>query len=971
MAHNNLFGAQPFEELVNEQEPTSPTSLEDFYKEQEKKDLERRLSKSRSLRRRKGRSKSVVSTSDGPLSPDTESPRSPTRASEEPQLEPLPEATPPNVPSAPQQLAWHREREQTGQWFPPETIPKPAYEIHNPVTPPMVWTNHHLRPPGAPWQPTSQPRKVTQAQLATQNLFNNAQERPSMVSNNSSSTSFLKTSSAASLPPPAIYGPDHIDIMDPSDPWGMRWHHDSRYDVGDFTTSTRGKPTATWAGTSSPAVELPSRPRTKGSPSGPSPLRSGVKSPSPLSQSTSVVQLKNGSSISLDTPKQLSRRLSKRNSRNFTQPAPSLDAPPTRTRRVSGFRSLFSASSSSSSTTQQPMERMRSKTLGSASASTLLGQAPDEPNRPQSKNLNPPPSSFLGQRSSLTPSPTKDKRSSYLGRLVKKLSIIRHSSEPDPKATDQRQQPTLKRSVSTANGIYASKQPDTGSHPKFASAPDTVTSPIAMVPELRLVEPLSPEGEQESTSSLPKESVLNRPLSEGRNSPESRFAQFGGLVITNPDATASETESLSREPLPPRQRLQSAPSPRPSVPDLDFNSLPRPAFLRGQGIGSMESSPSIANAPLRVVNGREPETETETGTIFGEPISSPLSVTSTIPPPVPSPSDKRKSLQSTLDVSTLSAIPSIPDLPVVSPFNAARSIMSETSPRSSDMATALETLSPPTSALSLSIKPVSSSSISRTLSDPPTPIIRPAAPSEPPTSPGGSVMSVDPPTPIIPTAPTPAPLSVPDEFVRPTPRGSSIASGSRYAAYYSPNQLPSLNVSPAQLDPNPLPTPPARFPIPLSAENASKERLQSSSREKMIRVNGERKSESTKSVTSVETVRDTPYRASPVPLSPTSEKRNKSTFRIPGVSNGSTASISRPSSKDRMEASRASQYKDRTDDNSSRAPIENGYNISSGRPRATHSNSYHLPSSRGESPADMDATAGFAYKGGNRNDSPG
>ncbi|KAG8802735.1 hypothetical protein FRC17_006349, partial [Serendipita sp. 399] len=644
MAHNNLFGAQPFEELVNEQEPTSPTSLEDFYKEQERKDLERRLSKSRSLRRRKGRSKSLVSTSDGPLSPDTESPRSPTRVSEEPQLEPLREATPPIAPPAPQQLAWHREREQTGQWFSPEATNRPHYEIHNPVLPSIPWTNHHLRPPGAPWLPTSQPRKITAAQQATQNAMNNAREQSPAIPSNSSSTSFKKTSSAASLAPPAIYGPDHIDIMDPSDPWGMRWHHDSRYDVGDFTTSTRGKPTATWAGTSSPAVEVSSRPRPKGSASGPSPLRSGVKSPSPLSQSTSAVQLKNGSSISLDTPKQLSRRLSKRNSRNFTQPSPAFDAPPTRTRRISGFRSLFSGSSYSSSTAQPVIERKRSKTFGSASGSTTtIG---DEQARPLSKNLNPPPSSFHAQRASLTPSPTKDKdkdkRSSYLGRLVKKFSIIRHSSEPDPKSTEyqQQHQATLKRSVSTANGIYGPKQSDPSFHPKFSSAPDTVSSPISMVPELRLVEPNSPEAASGVSSSLPKEGVSMPSFSAGRNSPEPQIAQFGGLVITNPDATASETESISRATPPPRPRLQSAPSPRPSVRDLDFNSLPRPPFLRGQGIGSTESSPSIANAPLRVINGREPETETETGTIAGEPISSPLSIASTIPPPVPSPSEK-------------------------------------------------------------------------------------------------------------------------------------------------------------------------------------------------------------------------------------------------------------------------------------------------------------------------------------------
>jgi hypothetical protein len=230
------------------------------------------LSKTRSLRRRRGRSKSFASTSDAtPYSPDVETPRSPLKSPEgyfDRQLGPVPEQsgsnTPPQQPQQPQeqqQLAWHRERAQTGSWFVPEQIFKSHYDIHNPIPPLVPWTNHHLRPPGTPWPPTSQPRKISitsRPDAHLQFVVAPPPVRDPQGTNpiNSDSSSLPKNVSLTAVSPPAIYGPDHIDMLDPSDPWGMRWHHDGRYDVGDFTKPTRGNPTATWAGTSSPAVDV-------------------------------------------------------------------------------------------------------------------------------------------------------------------------------------------------------------------------------------------------------------------------------------------------------------------------------------------------------------------------------------------------------------------------------------------------------------------------------------------------------------------------------------------------------------------------------------------------------------------------------------------------------------------------------------------------------------------------------------------
>ncbi|PVG01859.1 hypothetical protein CPB86DRAFT_794843 [Serendipita vermifera] len=944
MAHNTLFGAQPFEELANEEEPTSPTSLEDFYREQERKDLERRLSKKSSIRRRRGRSKSFASTttSDRPLSQEIERPLSPIRSPKSPPLPALPEGAGTSTPPPAQQLSFQREREQAGNWYQPEHEMKTHYEIHNNIIPPIPWTNHHLRVPGSPWPPTSQPRKVSATNppsQGTSTMMIPEKEKPSNASFNSSHSSFPKILAAQqnNVSPPAIYGPDHIDMLDPSDPWGMRWHHDGRYDVGDFTTSTRGKPTATWAGTSSPAIDIPKRPNTRGNtPNGGPPFRSAPKAPSPLSQSTSAVPLKNGSSISLDTPKQLHRRLSKRNS-NQSQPM-SATLGPGEGRRVSGFRALFSSSSSNQQQQNYlyapQLERKRSKTMGSVtptSNGSFPEKSPDEAHRPPSSTVSAPLSGQNGQRSSLNPSPTKEKRSSYLGRLVKKFSIIRHHSDPEPSPTHK--QFPQKRSTTQMNGGFHSPLETEGpGHPKFASAPAHVESPISAVPEVRLTSPSvdhgdNLEGPPDRSDSPPpltnEELRIQRPPSEGRGTPEPELGRFGGLVVTNPDGGMSEAESLSKTP---RRRTKSTPAPRPhAVLDMDLPPPPpRGSFMRE--LGTAESSPATDYTPLRVINGPEPETDT--GTIGGDVIASPVSSRSaTTLPPSPEPrrsvhstidstlssatprpaslAETRKSVHSTIESTLLSAIPSIPDLPNVSPFNPMQTLADEAmSPGSSAMETALESpqisiklesvasplirmdsrsisASPAPSATSRSVvaSPPPSTTIRSVMASPEpssrsfitspplsatsrsivaSPPVTPKAVDSPIERPmsaqsNDTIMSVDTettvpmvrspppmsPPPMSPDTPAPRPrrpvpaapsvASSSSEFARPNPRTSSLANNARYGAYYSPDSYATLSIpSGPQSDSNPIPTPPARLPLPLLFESASREKLNNS-----------------------------------------------------------------------------------------------------------------------------------------------
>lgn len=408
------------------------------------------------------------------------------------------------------------------------------------------------------------------------------------------------------------------------------------------------------------------------------------------------------------------------------------------------------------------LDRRRSKTLGSTSepptSFNSVEPSPSTPNplpnaepltissMPNESNLSSrPPSNTLATpqpsstRPSLTPSPTKDKRSSYLGRLVKKFSIIRHNTEPEPKSKEPA---ILQRSASNANGIYPPRKDerDPVSHPKFASAP--AESMLSAVPELRLVQ--SPEQDHDPHESEPtnlnpvdpaidpseenaSSPIRSSPPSPSGNhrttssppsgSPQPQLARFGGLVVANPDTPRdSEAESLATGS--PRRNdtpLLRKSRPSPQYPDLD--SQPQPSLLRALDTPSLHSATSTNFTPLRVVNGGEPETASETGTIGGD-IKSPISTASTIPPPVPSPSDKFRSLpgasttnlnsRSIVDLALLSPIPSIPDIPPT-PDAGMRSIGNPQS--DDDMRTALENLSPLGSALSLSAKPSNSPTI--------------------------------------------------------------------------------------------------------------------------------------------------------------------------------------------------------------------------------------------------------------------
>lgn len=274
MATNSIFGVQPFEELVSlfplschaslpvdgltlgslfqaqEEEPTSPTSLEEFYREQEKKDLERRRSKVR--RRRRGSSRASEPETPANEQPTQLPPVHQGQPQKQQQLQLQQDQPPPSSQQEqpPPQLTWQQNR-QSGLWWTHESTFKTRYEIHNPTPNPYPWVNHHLLPPGTTFPPPTTAKPPRKSPPTSYNFtpslpdgFPRVRDASGTQStSNSSNSTFLRSRSVTHLGTTTLHH-DNVDFLDASDPWGMRWHHDGRYDVPG---ASRAPPLPAWS----------------------------------------------------------------------------------------------------------------------------------------------------------------------------------------------------------------------------------------------------------------------------------------------------------------------------------------------------------------------------------------------------------------------------------------------------------------------------------------------------------------------------------------------------------------------------------------------------------------------------------------------------------------------------------------------------------------------------------------------------
>ena len=115
------------------------------------------------------------------------------------------------------------------------------YPLHNPNGP-RRYKNHHLLPPASANRPPSLFSTSFPPMAASVHSIQDPSQdstRPPGPSRSPSSTPLpTPSSSQVRIPDPSVKprsrktSQDNVDLMDISDPWGTRWHHESPYDAG-------------------------------------------------------------------------------------------------------------------------------------------------------------------------------------------------------------------------------------------------------------------------------------------------------------------------------------------------------------------------------------------------------------------------------------------------------------------------------------------------------------------------------------------------------------------------------------------------------------------------------------------------------------------------------------------------------------------------------------------------------------------
>ncbi|KAK7064021.1 apolipo protein n-acyltransferase [Favolaschia claudopus] len=377
MAHFNAE-AEPFEEIQRDRGAKAPSAdeLSAFYRDMERNDLERKLSKrkssgsrwSRKSLRRSSTSQSQSQPQPGPTqltSPSTSFLARPPTRNDHDRGESA-DVVPPMPAVLSRSIVPDRLTELPA-WYKENSNHSARYPMHNPVGP-RWYRNHHLVPPinARPSRPPSVfspsfPPIASSGEVPT--ISRSASNSP-LPTPNSSQTHVpdgqprsRKTSQTAR---------DNVDLLDVSDPSGAAWHHESPYDVGLSSSPASFEEHAH-------SVANPySASRSRVASASTAQNRRKTVTPSPLSQSTSAVHLQ------VPEKAQVSRKLSKR--------------------RTVG---IFGRHTTSAPTS--PADDASARGVSPAS----LG----------------PPSSFVA------PSIKSERRGSVLGRIAKRFSVLR---KPQP-----------------------------------------------------------------------------------------------------------------------------------------------------------------------------------------------------------------------------------------------------------------------------------------------------------------------------------------------------------------------------------------------------------------------------------------------------------------------------------------------------------------------------------------------------------
>ncbi|KAF6766598.1 hypothetical protein DFP72DRAFT_1057747 [Ephemerocybe angulata] len=612
---------------------------------------------------------------------------------------------------------------------------KVRYHIHNPLGP-RWYKNHHLIPPSQikpsmrpptffspsfpPISTSSMPDNIGEVGLSSRASHS---PLPTPTSSQTRVGEGVKPRSRKT----SQTAPDNVDLLDVTDPWGTNWHHESPYDIGTPATS---KGDLDIQGTRLRRASMTA-------------AQNSFKAviPSPLSQSTSAVHLphdilpekppseKPPSTINSTINIQAPRKLSKRKNPDLN----GLFRPPTKEEH----RKAASAP-------QTPVERIHLADSGT----------PDPGSLPKRMSVAPPVTYFP----QITPK--KEKRASFVDRIVKKFTMLR-KSEDFGRPYENREYSWLHVN---SDDISVRQSMDPG---RRQSSPEK-QEPVKRVPAPSAAP--TPEVEKPPTP----------PPSEPRFSCISLEAPFsiGKLTIANPDAPNSEkgTPHLHSSSLPPQLTLNmlsplsdKLPLPTPPNP-LETSPLsPPPAIaIPPPGSPSLKSPLVVRNPSLLYDKPLPVPVPSTAGSTLG--ISTPSTEEDKqLEPatPDPAPLSRRATVMSTATVvpTTRQVAAPAPDLDSDSDSD---SSSSSSSSSSSDDDNEVSSVSnrpvPPESTINANASTVSQAP---TLPEKPTPAVAPAPPPTPPTTSTA--------TPTIPATPTSTPKT-PDTTPTPVSRVKSRVS---------------------------------------------------------------------------------------------------------------------------------------------------------------------------------------------------
>ncbi|KIJ65021.1 hypothetical protein HYDPIDRAFT_167345 [Hydnomerulius pinastri MD-312] len=448
------------------------------------------------------------------------------------------------------------------------------YPLHNPNGPRWYKNHHllppaHLNPPPSFFSPSFPPMAASiQERSEDSTRLPGPSRTPSSTPLPTPSSSQVRIPEPNGKPRSRKTSQDNVDMMDLSDPWGTHWHHQSPYDAGSNTSPV--------------SVDSPEgvpRSRSRLSSMNTGQTRRKTVTPSPLSQSTSAIHLQ------APEPPHVTRKLSKRN-------------------RKPVFGALFgghekgASENNATSPVDGPSSGLpnRSSTVPNGLHINVGASRRHSTLSPMSIPVNASTAALSSHSSA-----KNERRGSVLGRLVRKFSILKKSTQDHGAAISERAEDD-----EHPVGAALSAADDRASRRSFFS--QRQSSPEKPVMEKKHSDPskrvppprVDLEVATQVESGRGPSTELEREINDHRSSIscDVPFSPLGKLTIANPDAPSSGGNTPVRfsMALPPEVPSEPLPQPRLQMPDMRASQHLHPADAQ-DAAKRLSSSPSPIFVP--------------------------------------------------------------------------------------------------------------------------------------------------------------------------------------------------------------------------------------------------------------------------------------------------------------------------------------------------------------------------------------